>query len=365
MSADPAAASARPSICLVLSTGRCGSTTVSNIVRAHPMALSVSELFSGLRDYDLSERELTGAEFWAMLSTSNPVDVAILRCQVNLEEMLYPAFDPRPGADRFTWVTGLPPLMQACVPHLTERPDDLYAALESATPEQPRRLLSEHLWWLFSMLAGGRRPAVVVERSGGSLAYASALLTLFPQARVVHLYRDGRECAVSMSRHARYRLAMIQAALTTRLGFDPYTPAGRDPAAASAERVTEVPGDEELTHLLPGRIDQAHYERYQVPLSRYGGMWTKMIAAGLAELPDPARVLALDYADLVARPEEHIGRLLDFLGLDRDPLLEKQMAAGIRPGRDVRAEIGEQRLAGLTRACALGMNRLYGRHGWS
>lgn len=365
MSADPAPASGRPAICLVLSTGRCGSTTVSNIVRAHPAALSVSELFSGLRDYDLSERELTGAGFWAMLSTSNPVDVAILRCQVNLDEMLYPAFAPRPGGERFTWATGLPPIMQACVPHLTERPDDLYAALESATPEQPRRRLSEHLWWLFGVLGGSRRPAVVVERSGGSLAYAAALLALFPQARVVHLYRDGRECAVSMSRHARYRFAMIQAALTARLGSDPYTPAGRDPATGAVEDVTEVPGDEELSHLLPGRIDRARYERYQVPLSRYGGMWTKMIAAGLAGLPDPARVLALDYADLVARPEEHIGRLLDFLGLDRDPLLEKQMAAGVRPGRDVRAELGDQQWAELTRACALGMNRLYGRRGWS
>jgi hypothetical protein len=365
MSAEPGAAPARPSICLVLSTGRCGSTMVSNIIRAHPMALSVSELFSGLRDYDLSERELTGAEFWAMLSTSNAVDVAILRCQVDLDEMLYPAFDPRPGADRFSWATGLPPIMQACVPHLTERPDDLYAELETATPAQPRRLLSEHLWWLFGRLADGRQPAMVVERSGGSLAYATAMLALFPQARVVHLYRDGRECAVSMSGHARYRFAMIQAALTTRLGFDPYTPASSDPAGARTERATDVPGDEELTQLLPGRIDQASYERYQLPLSRYGGMWTKMIAAGLPQLPDPARVLALDYADLTARPEEHIGRLLDFLGLDRDPLLEKQLAAEIRPGRDVRADIGEQRWTELTRACALGMNRLYGRHGWS
>ena len=125
MTADSPAAA--PPICLVLSTGRCGSTTLSNIVRAHPLALSVSELFSALGDADLSERELDGPEFWGMLSTPCQADIAGLRCGIKLDEQLYPAFDPRPGAERFNWATGLPPVMQVCLPHLTDRPDDLYA----------------------------------------------------------------------------------------------------------------------------------------------------------------------------------------------------------------------------------------------
>jgi putative sulfotransferase len=328
------------------------------------MALSVSELFSGLRDHDLSERNLSGAEFWGMLSTPSQIDVTGLRCQIKLDEMLYPAFDPRPGANRFTWATGLPPLMQACIPHLTDRPDDMYATLEAMTVEQPRRLLSGHLWWLFGVLAGDRRPAVVVERSGGSLAYAASLMGLFPQARVVHLFRDGRECAVSMSRHGRYKLAMIRAAMRARFGYDPYTSA--DAVDGDSRRsAAGVAGDEELSALTPDRITPARYDQFEVPLGRYGGMWTKMIVDGLAELPDRSRVLALDYGDLVGRPDENIGRLLEFLGLERDPLLEKQMVAGIRPGRDVRSEVGEQHWDELTRACRLGMNRLYGRKGWS
>lgn len=361
MPADPAAA--KPRICLVLSTGRCGSTTLSNIVRAQPTALSVSELFSGLREHDLSEREMSGAEFWDMLSTPGHIDVAGLRCKIKLDEMLYPAFDPRPGADRFNWSTGLPPLMQACVPHLTDRPDDMYAALEAMTPEQPRRLLSAHLYWLFGVLAGDRRPAVVVERSGGSLAYAGALLRLFPQARVVHLFRDGRECAVSMSRHGRYKLAMIQAALRARLGRDPYA-MGTGPAGPGAPPAG-LAADEELAGLTPDRINEARFRQFDVPLSRYGGMWAKMIVDGLAELSGRPGVLALDYRDLVSCPEESIGRFLGFAGLDRDPLAEKRLAAEIRPGRDVRGEIAEQQWDELTRACRLGMNRLYGRNGWS
>jgi hypothetical protein len=361
MTVDRSAGS--PPICIVLSTGRCGSTVLSNIVREHPMALSVSELFSGLADRDLTERTLSGVDFWDLLSRPCPADVIGLRCQIKLDEMLYPAFEPRPGANRFDWTTGLPPLMQACLPHLTSQPDDLYGMLETVTVTQPQRLLSEHLMWLFGMLAGDRQPSIVVERSGGSLAYAVQLMRLFPRARVIHLFRDGRECAVSMSRHWRYKIAAIRAAMYARFGYDPYaaplladTPAGLDAGRDS---------DPELARLMPDRITRARYDEFVVPLSRYGAMWTKMIVTGLAELPDPSRMLALDYHDVVARPEESIERLLEFLGLERDPMIEKRMAAEVRPGRDVRAEIGAEQWGMLTRSCRLGMNRLYGSNGWT
>src|SRR5579872_42782 len=351
-----------PRICLVLSTGRCGSTLVSNIIRAHPMALSVSELFSGLRDHDLSEREMTGPEFWDMVSISSRTDLLGLRCQLRVDEMLYPAFDPRPGASRFSWETGLPPLMQACIPHLTDRPDDMYAELEEMTPRQPRRLLSGHLMWLFGVLAAGRRPAVLVERSGGSLSYATALLRLFPQARVVHLYRDGRECAVSMSKHARYKLAMMRAALSAQFGFDPYL--GTGPGDPDERAIwAKAAGDAELAALMPDRIDRASFDRFDVPLRKYGGMWTKMIVDGLDDLPPSPRLLTLDYTDLIADPARHIGRLLEFAGLDRDPGLESEMAAQVRPPADPRHAVGGQQWHELTRACRLGMNRLYGRDG--
>lgn len=201
---------------------------------------------------------------------------------------------------------------------------------------------------------------MVVERSGGSLAYAGELLRLFPQARVVHLYRDGRECALSMSKHGRYKLAMIRSVLAARLGYDPYLAAEARPAGDDARA-----GDPELAGLLPDRVNQAAYEGFQAPLANYGRMWSLMIAQGLPELPGPPRLLPLDYRDLLDRPEEVIGALVDFLGLERDPLLEKQMAAQVRrPARDARAAVGGPGWDELTRACRLGMNRLYGRNGW-
>jgi hypothetical protein len=353
-----------PPVCIVLSTGRCGSTVLSNIVREHPMVLSVSELFSGLAERDLSERMLSGAAFWDLLSKPVRADTVGLRCRIRLDEMLYPVFEPRAGASRFDVTTGLPPVMQACLPHLTDRPDDLYGELETAAAAQPRRPLSEHLTWLFGMLARDRRPAVVVERSGGSMAYAGQLMRLFPQARVVHLFRDGRECAVSMSRHWRYKIAAIRAAMQARLGYDPYCDAAPEENAVGPHVTAAFNDDPELAGLMPGQITRSRYDQYVVPLSRYGAMWSKMIITGLAELPDPSRVLSLDYRDLVACPERSIERLVTFLGLERDPVFEKEMAAEVGPGRDVQAEAGQRQWEILTRSCRLGMNRLYGRNCW-
>jgi putative sulfotransferase len=341
---------------------------LSSIACAHPAVLSISELFSSLLGHDLRERELDGAEFWEMLGTPAQADVAVmLRCQIMPDELLYPVMASRSGARRFNWAAGLPPppLMQVTIPHLTSRPDDLYAMLETMTTEQPRRLLSEHFWWLFDMLAGNRRPMVVVERSGGSLGNAASLLRLFPDAKVVHLFRDGRECAVSMSRHTSYKLAVIRASMSARFGFDPYAVSVNADRNTGQALPTSSVSDEELAELTPHRITRARFEKFEVPLGKYGLTWSKMIAVGVTELAPRSRVLTIDYADLVRRPVEGIDRFLEFLGVERDPEWERQMAANINPGRDVRGEIGERQWEELTQACRLGMNRIYGRGGWT
>lgn len=316
--------------------------------------------------HDLRNRELDGAEFWNMLSRPAQIDTeVILRCQIQPDELLYPAFAPRQGATRFSWATGVPPLMQITLPHLTNRPDDLYAKLEVATPKQPKRLLSEHLWWLFKVLAGEHRPTVVVERSGGSLLYAAALMRLFPQAKIVHLFRDGRECAESMSRHPRYKLAAIRAGMSARIGYDPYTVVSAAGMTPQRQRPLELSTFHEFSELIPDRITRTSFDQFKVQLGTFGAMWSKIIAVGLKDLSQRSQVLTLDYSDLTVHPEMSIARFLEFIGLECGPEQVMRIAKGIRPGRDVRMELGEEQWDELTESCRLGMNRIYGRDGWT
>ena len=48
----------------ILSTGRCGSTMVSNILNRHPQVLSLSEFISYIGIRSLSRRRPTGAWMW-------------------------------------------------------------------------------------------------------------------------------------------------------------------------------------------------------------------------------------------------------------------------------------------------------------
>jgi hypothetical protein len=75
----------------------------------------------------------------------------------------------------------------------------------------------------------------------------SQLADQFRDAKFVHLFRDGRECAYSFSRHPAYRLGAVSAMLESRLGMSPYM--GDD------EPPEQVPPD--LRPFMPGTFDPA------------------------------------------------------------------------------------------------------------
>ena len=47
------------------------------------------------------------------------------------------------------------------------------------------------------------------------------LRRLFPEARVVHVYRDGRDTALSMSRHPAFQVTLATLDKLQRLGLKP------------------------------------------------------------------------------------------------------------------------------------------------
>jgi len=63
----------------------------------------------------------------------------------------------------------------------------------------------------FDRLAALLGRHVVVERSGGSLPVTGLLRRHFPDARFVHMCRDGPDCALSMSRFPPSRIMYISA----------------------------------------------------------------------------------------------------------------------------------------------------------
>lgn len=333
----------------VVSTGRCGSTMLSNMLRLNPDIVSLSEFLSLLMPEPLPSRELDAAAYWRLLTEPWTFFRQAYRIGVRVPEFLY---RPGPGS-RFTAAGGIPPIMVTTLPHLSGDPEELYdevkAFVAGLTPASAAAQHARLSGWLCDRL-GAR---AWVERSGSSLLYLSQLVDAFGDAKFVHLYRDGRECAYSFSRHPLYRLGALSAVLQKRLGMSPYMDDDEPPE--------DVPLD--LRPFMPETFDHDAFERFEVPLAETGRFWSDMIMPGLdvlAGLP-PARVLQLSYEDLVADPKQALLRLTRFWGLpDVDPRWLEDAAQLVEPRSSRWLTLPQEQIRELTRVCEPAMSRLYG-----
>lgn len=333
----------------VVSTGRCGSTMLSNMLRLNPDMLSVSEFLSLLMPDPFPAGELDAAAYWRLLSEPWVFFRHAYRLGLRVPEFLYV---PAQGG-RFSAATGIPPILTTALPHLSDDPEGLYDEVqtfvagltEASAAVQHRRLFG----WLSDRLGAHGW----VERSGSSLLYVRQLAGAFPDARFVHLYRDGRECAYSFSRHPLYRLAAVETMLYSRLAMSPYTADDRPP--------DHVPPD--LRPFMPETFDSAAFERLDVPVSKTAQFWSDMIMPALdvlASLP-PERVLQLSYEDLVAQPRQALLRLARFAGLPHAATGWIDRAARLAEPRPARwPTLPQEQIRELTRVCEPAMRRLYG-----
>jgi hypothetical protein len=203
----------------IVGTGRCGSTMMSNLVRMHPRLLSLSEFFMSLGGRAFTLREPDGERFWRLLSRLPPIAGRML------------AKGPADGGGA-VWLrqrralrpADVPPILVTALPHLTRDYDALYDELGPFLRGGGRAPLGQHYQYLFEWLCRRFDRERVVERSGSSLLFVPALARLFEGAKFVHLYRDGRDAAISMQRHAFFRLIVRSAGLFERVGLDPYRP---------------------------------------------------------------------------------------------------------------------------------------------
>ncbi|HXM56306.1 MAG TPA: sulfotransferase [Candidatus Dormibacteraeota bacterium] len=322
----------------IVCTGRCGSTALSNMLRLHPAILSLSEFFA-FADSRFPPEPIDGERFWELLSVPNPQVRWLMDAGLRIDEVLY-----RPGPDRrFTIATGVPPILLTSLPHLTDDPETLFDEIGAwAVAREPVPTV-DHYRALFAWLCGRQGRTEWVERSGASLPRTTRLAAAFPEARFVHLYRDGRDCAMSMSRHDAFRMMWMRGSLARALEPEPERVASR-PAAPQA------PFDREAFAAMP------------VPPADMGRFWSEMEIRAAPDLErlEPGRLLDLRYEALIADPRAELARLAAFIGVEADAgWLERASAlARVRP--QLWRELPSDQRAALDDACAPAMRLLYG-----
>ncbi|MBD9729473.1 sulfotransferase family protein [Streptomyces caniscabiei] len=326
----------------IVSTGRCGSTLLSEMLGDHPDVLSVSELLALLAADPRFSGEENGIEFWRRLMAPAPTIDAVVRDGIEVPELIYPY-----GSGRFDSSDGVPGLCHMTLPMLSQTPDLLYDELADELPHWPRRPVPEQYLSLFAWLAARFRRPLVVERTGGSLEFVPDLRAAFPGARFVYLGRDGADTALSMSRHALCRLRVLADDALRILGVSSPDQVGpQDPALLrqALEPLTPPFGD--------GRLMSR-----DISLTTFGQLWSQVTRAGLAALSElpAADWTAVRYENLLHHPERELTALAKFLGIPAPTAWISAAAARADPSRvGASHSLSAEEYASLRTACTPG-----------
>jgi len=332
----------------VVGTGRCGSTLLSKMLAEHPDVLSIFEFFNGL---DMGRRfsadEASGEAFAALLAAPQPFINAVVRRGYPVEEVRYPYADspegPRHG--RYRRSDPLPWLLVSMLPRLCADPDPLFDETLAFARAQPPRPMPDQHRALFEWLGDRFGRVCWIERSGSSVDYAADLVRAFPEARIVHLHRDGPEVALSMRSHHAYRLPI---SLLYDVELEPGRRVSQHPPLALLDE--PVPGDT-IGRILESRPDPAAFGRY----------WSDQVGrgvAGLAALPRD-RVHAVAFERLLVEPLTVMRELADFFALPERPGWAARAAALVRRAPGARApDLDDPQRRALLASCSPGQASL-------
>jgi Sulfotransferase family len=313
----------------VVGTGRCGSTLLSRMLAEHPGVLSINEFFTGL-DWSrrFPETEMTGHELAELISTANAVTTEVLSRGYTSDEITYPF---APGS-RFARGEPVPWVLISTLGLMSEDPDSLFDQLVAYAQRLDPAPAAAQYRRLFDWLTERMDRDLWIERSGSSVDYLGDLVRLYPEARFVHIHRDGHEAALSIRAHPFYRLAVS-------LLYP-----GLAPAVADDDMVVA------LLESVPA-------------VEWFGRYWSDQLVNGFSALPrlDRDQYLAVRFEDLVGQPATVMAVVADFFELPADDGFVDRAAALVRGVPPTRFDsLDEDEQERLSEACAVGM-RLLGR----
>lgn len=302
---------------IVISTGRCGSTLLSDLIAREPDTLSIQEFFAFVEPLPHCGEAPSGATYWAQLCTPRPELATLFRIGRAPNEVCYPAAGR--WADN---LVELPRVLAATLPKISPDPDLLLDTLAELVPAFPAQPVARHHRMLLDLLATlvGRRRWV--ERSGASSHHARFLLETFPDAKIVYLTRNWDDTARSMSRHPSFQLLQLSVEMLGRYGIDPFQV--RPGEAVPAE----------LVPYLPDRLTADALAERSQDIGLYRSMCAFLASEAEQAIADaaPRELLTMTYEDLVDDPVPQLARLGRFLGFADEQRWAHEVAGEVLPG---------------------------------
>ncbi|MFI6823418.1 sulfotransferase domain-containing protein [Micromonospora sp. NPDC050187] len=290
-----------PDQAIIISTGRCGSTLVSDLIAEQPDTLSVQEFFVPVGSWIEDKERLSGAEYWSRLSEPNPALSALFRIGLPPPEVRYP--------ENGRWAGNLgelPRVLATTLPKISSDPDHLYDTLAELVPGFPAQPVAQHHQMFLELLTSLTNRRRWVERSGGSSHFCLSLLKHFPAAKIVYLTRSWADTAESMRRHSYFQLLELRMNAFRRYGLDPF------------EIAADQPVPEEMKRYLPGQLTAQTLSERGGDIGHYLVLCAFLANEAEQAIADagPRELLTMTYEDLVDDPLTQLSGLGRFLGFD-------------------------------------------------
>lgn len=320
---------------------------LSNMLKPHPDLLSVSEFLTSLSSWTFLGKELDGEAIFRRLNTLSPGGRALLTNGFKMDEFLY-EFGPQ---SRYR-PDNLPPILCATLPHLSGTPEQLWDELAIGIRARPKAPVAEQYRFVFDWLTQRFQKKIWVERSGSSLMFVDILSKWYPDARFVHIHRNGPDNVLSMVRHPFFRLRVEVAELLSKVGLDPFAPLhspGLSPYMPFLETVRF------------SFFNAERFRRGKTDLAACGRYWSKLIQRGMEDLErlPTERTLSMRYEDLLRTPREELTRLMEFIGPEYQDADWLEGAAALpRSNPSAFLKLSPEEQKRLTEACRPGQERL-------
>lgn len=331
----------------IVGTGRCGSTLMSNLVNLHPDILSLSEVFVSFATEGLVHRTMSGPRFWKLLNDASPVLRGAINPTRSPVEFTYEF-----GEDSPWTMKDLPACLYMTLPHLSAEPDALYRELEPVIKARPTAPMGEQYRFWFDWLTERHDKKMWIERSGNSITMVKALHRLFPDAKFVHIHRDGREVAMSIRNFMPLRVFFHSWIRLRRIGVDLL----KTPFRYSDSLMVNT-----FAPLISRMMPVEYFLENEPTPEQAGAFWSAMISQGMRDLATvPAEnIHTMTYTDLVENPRETIEAFQQFAApeLANDDWLDA--AAKLpRQSNPKWQSLSADEIERLERACAPGMKVL-------
>jgi hypothetical protein len=269
-----AAASPRKIQFFVVGTGRCGSTLLRDLLNLHP------EIFA-----PAAESHWIPLQFEICGSRRHPVATytdIVERVFYDTGELTVDVMAAGVGTSRRQLFVSAGASLAQEAPTIVEFNDALYGALAAAA---------------------GR--SVVGDKTPCYCLHMPLIQGLWPEAKFIHIIRDGRDVALSMSKHPGFRL-MIS------LRSSSWPPLALDRRYAAASELDRDP-----------------------TLEDYMGLWTFRLRRALDDARHlrPGSYLEVRYEDLLRDPGAEISRLAKFLDVSSPREWLAQAERMVRAGK--------------------------------